>query len=865
MKKLLLLLLVGCCFSFISSATETKLFTGDTTPSLFSRMDIISWGMNDALANYVNFGTADAPAFTEVTSNPDKTGLNKSDKALHMSSLKGHSWWPDFVTMSLTTPETITEANRYLHVYLYRENLNKGFTLYLTPDGTWAEDADKGTKRFDMDLKKAATWEDVVVDLKWFIDNSTPLASINFLVDRNWGGDAESPTNYYFDDISLSDSNLPRGINLFTEKEMSFFVADNASYNKYVGSLDLQNTQNTSEIIANPFTTQTAVLNSESIMKFNKSADASWWQGGPRFVLTGTMPVGVDGTSAFLHVMVNIPEMEAGKDYYVVQLNAKDFSGKQIDSGDAIKYWADDKGKWIDCVLDVTSLGYVSEFQVRFDVRKDDTDAYINSPAGVFYLDAAAINASADQRTEVKAPASVKETKLFTGDVTPSLFSRMDIISWGMNDALANYVNFGTADAPAFTEVTSNPDKTGLNKSDKALHMSSLKGHSWWPDFVIMSLTTPETITEANRYLHVYLYRENLNKGFSLYMGDGSLLEDVDKGTKRFDMDLHKAATWEDVVVDLKWFIDNAQPITAISFLMDRNWGGDAEPATNYYFDEIALSSSNLPRGINILADKEMLFFPGNNTSYTKWVGSLDLQNNANTSEIVANPFTTQTDVLNSASIMKFNKSADASWWQGGTRFVLNGTLQVGADGASSYLHVMVNIPEMETGKDYYVVQLNAKDFSGKQIDSGDAIKYWADDKGKWIDCVLDVTSLGYVSELSVRFDVRKDDTDAYINSPAGTFYLDAVAINGNADPRTVVTRIASINKDNTKVYSWDHNILVEGNVTSIEVYSLTGSLVKKVPANGLRTEIPVSQNGVYLVRTVSTNRNVFTSKVIVK
>jgi hypothetical protein len=869
MKKLFLLSLAIYCFSFISAGAETKLFTGDGTPSLFSRMDIISWAMGETKdgGRYVNFGTDAEPAFTEVGNNPLKTGINKSDKALHMSALKGNSWWPNFLIMNLIDPITVTEGTRYLHIYHYRENLNKGFSVYLT-DGTLPEDADKGTKRFDMNLSKPGTWEDVVVDLKWFIDNNQPLTAVSFLVDMNWGGDPEPATNYYFDEIVLNDSNLPRGINLFTEKEISFFPADNASYSKYVGSLDLQNTENTSEIVANPFSTQTAVLNSESIMKFSKSANASWWQGGPRFVLNGTLPVGVGGASAYLHVMVNIPEMEAGKDYYVVQLNAKDFSGKQIDSGDAIKYWTDDKGKWIDCVLDVTSLGYVSEFQVRFDVRKDDKDAYINSPAGVFYLDAAAINASADQRTEVKAP--VGEKKLFTGDTTPSLFSRMDIIDWAMGETKdgGRYVNFGTADAPAFTEVSSNPDKTGLNKSDKALHMSALKGNSWWPNFLIMKLTDAITVTEETRYLHIYHYRENLNKGFSVYLTDGTLPEDADKGTKRFDMNLKQPATWEDIVVDLKWFIDNNQPLTAVSFLVDMNWGGDPEPATNYYWDEFALSSSNLPRGINIVPEKEILFFPGNNTSYTKWVGSLDLQNTENTSEIVANPFTTQTDVLNSTLTMKFNKSANASWWQGGPRFVLNGTLQVGVNGASSYLHVLVNIPEMEAGKDYYVVQLNAKDFAGKQIDSGDAIKYWADDKGKWIDCVLDVTSLGYVSELQVRFDVRKDDKDAYINSPAGTFYLDAVAINGNADPRTAVsapTKITpSINKENTKIYSWNHNILVEGNVSTIEVYNLLGSLVKKVNATESRTEIPVYKSGVYLVRTVSANKNVFTSKVVV-
>jgi hypothetical protein len=215
---------------------------------------------------------------------------------------------------------------------------------------------------------------------------------------------------------------------------------------------------------------------------------------------------------------------------------------------------------------------------------------------------------------------------------------------------------------------------------------------------------------------------------------------------------------------------------------------------------------------------------------------------------------------------MKFNKSANAAWWQG-PRFVLTGTMPVGVGGVPSYLHVMINIPEMEAGKDYYVVQLNAKDFMGNQIDSGDAIKYWAEDKGKWIDCVLDVSSLGYVSELTVRYDLRRNDQDALISSPAGVFYLDAVAINASEAQRTEVnapTKIVNINKDNTKIYSWNRTILVEGNVNTIEVYNLTGSLVSRISANSTRTEIPVSKGGVYLVRTISSSRNIFTSKVIV-
>jgi hypothetical protein len=174
----------------------------------------------------------------------------------------------------------------------------------------------------------------------------------------------------------------------------------------------------------------------------------------------------------------------------------------------------------------------------------------------------------------------------------------------------------------------------------------------------------------------------------------------------------------------------------------------------------------------------------------------------------------------------------------------------------------------MEEGKDYYVVQLNAKDFMGKQIDSGDAIKYWADDKGKWMDCVFDVSSLGYVSEFTVRFDVRRNDQDALVSSPAGAFYLDAVTINGSDAQResvTAPTGIKVVNKDNTKIYAKNHAIMVEGNVASVEVYNLLGSLVKQVSANATTTEIPVAKTGVYLVKTISATRNVFTSKVIVK
>jgi hypothetical protein len=464
---------------------------------------------------------------------------------------------------------------------------------------------------------------------------------------------------------------------------------------------------------------------------------------------------------------------------------------------------------------------------------------------------------------------NAQETVLFSGDATTSMFSRMDLIEWAMGEATegAYYVNFGTAEAPAFTEVGVNPDKTGVNTTDNALHMATTKGHSWWPDFLIMKLTEPITITAENRYLHVYHFRENLNKNFSLYIGDVTLPDDGDKGTKRWDKQLANAGVWEDVVVDLNWYIENATPVDAIGMLVDQNWGGDAEDPTNYYFDEIVLSGDNMPRGINIFTDTELSIDLGDDVSYDKWVSKLDLQFEENSSEIITNPFTDQSTEAPFDSIMKFNKSDSAIWWAGGPRFVLDGTLPVGTDG-SSYLHIFVNIEELEADKDYYVVQLNAKDFSGNEIDSGDALKYWSDEAGTWIDMVLDVSALGYVSEFQVRFDIRRNESDEYIKSPEGVFYLDDIVINGEEEQRTIDGGgNAVINKDVNKsnIYSFDKNIVVNGNVAVAEVFDILGNKVGRYDVNGLETTIQVKNTGVYIVKSVQFNKKVSTTKVLIK
>lgn len=168
---------------------------------------------------------------------------------------------------------------------------------------------------------------------------------------------------------------------------------------------------------------------------------------------------------------------------------------------------------------------------------------------------------------------------LWTGETTPETITYHDMVEWTKTDPglVGKYFNFGTAEAPSYASVVDNPVKAPLNNSDKVIVLKSLMGKSWWPDFFLLGLSTPVTITEANRYLHIMHYRENLNYGYSVNINKQQTWEDPDKLTKRFDGNLSAAATWEDIVIDLKWFMDNAEALNEICVLMDMNWGGDAE------------------------------------------------------------------------------------------------------------------------------------------------------------------------------------------------------------------------------------------------------------------------------------------------
>lgn len=662
MKKIFTILTFAVSASFFASAQET-LWTGETTPEAITYYDMVGWTKTDPglAGKYFNFGTAEAISFSSIVDNPLKTGVNPTNKALILKSLMGKSWWPDFFLFSLSAPVSITENNRYLHILHYRQNLNQGFSVNINKQQTW-EDPDKGTKRFDGNLEKAGRWEDIVVDLKWFMDNSEPLNEICILMDMNWGGGAEDPTDYYFDEVILNGDPIQRGV-----------------------------------------------------------------------------------------------------------------------------------------------------------------------------------------------------TNLLTGDKTPEAITYYDFVEWAIADAnqIPNwYVDFGGG---KYTTFVDNPETSGINKTAKSLYMSTTKGVDWWGNFLNFRLGTPITITNDTRYLHMFHFREILNNGWSVSLNVNEPLQDADKGTLRFDGNNSATGKWEDIVIDLKYLIDNAIPLEKMCIIVDKDWDGPRDnPASKYYFDEVVLSNDPLQRGVNILAGTDLL-----NCQDQAQIDALtfDTQNATNTYEIIDNPFTTSM-VDPGGKVLKFHKSAEASWWQG-MKINFPGIHMI-TYGEKQYFHVLVRTDTICN------IQLHVVD--NTDVEHTEMFVYPKDEiDGDWFDLVWDLSSYTAIKALTVRFDVRVDASQNWINgTPARDFYMDEVVLDANPDQREMISSIGTelLPKPELQAYSKDRTIYFSlPDAYQANLFDLSGRIIvsKTLGGNSDLHAITVPDNGIYILNVGTRKGKVAAVKIFVK
>lgn len=401
--------------------------------------------------------------------------------------------------------------------------------------------------------------------------------------------------------------------------------------------------------------------------------------------------------------------------------------------------------------------------------------------------------------------------------------------------------------------IGDNSAKGGLNTTEKCFVAVNAADADWWGNFGELKLKTPITITESNRYLRFLAYRSIQPKNFRIAVNG-------EHEAEAYQGKLSKDGEWEGVVVDLGAKL-MGQELTSIVFVFSCNW---SDPRSGwgtgtYMFDEFELSDKPLPPGVVEVEDLSGFNIGFENEAVTnQWISKFDMIHESNSYEIVDNPVSS--DINPTAKVAKFNKSADASWWQG-FRMEFNGALKISPD--YKYLHAMVWVPSEALGDEFSVdVQLCAKDFSGTEQTY--MCPVWDDMCDDWVDIVTPVTTISYMTELTVRFNILKEG-EVYVNSPANTFYLDGIVLNDDPDPRYELTSGIRNQEvlDGIRVAGGTGVINVStSQPTLVKVYNTVGSLLYSASIQE-NTKISLAK-GLHIVQLESEGRTKAV-KVLVK
>ena len=405
--------------------------------------------------------------------------------------------------------------------------------------------------------------------------------------------------------------------------------------------------------------------------------------------------------------------------------------------------------------------------------------------------------------------------------------------------------------------IGENAAKGGLNTSDRCFLAVAVENADWWGQFGFLEFINPVMITENNRYLKFLAYRSHQAKDFRICVGNDPEKDEVFYGK------LTANATWEGVVVDLGNYV--GEEISCITIVYSANWSDPRQvPLSTYMFDNFELSDNTIPPGQTEVDGSTMQLNFESEQDSIDWVAEYDLIVEQNNYKIIDNPFTTST-INAGGKVVEFYKSDQASWWQG-FRVVFNDGLIVREN---NYLHVMVYVPStvLQNGEYSIDVQLCTKDFILNE--NTEAFTVWDDEMDEWIDLVLPITEIAHLKEITVRFDIRKDGTgeDAeWINSPANTYYIDAIAFNSNENPRTII----SSGLNNTQL---ENDITVIGGegfikinskqAVAAQVFNVAGTMVKQISATDSQ-EISLDK-GLYIVKVQTLDGNSKGFKALVK
>lgn len=467
-------------------------FTNQSFSQIPEPLKPITFEDGTEIYQWDTWGNLDDPLVFSVVDNPDKTGINVSDKVAKYICNNGSNSWAG-MNIHDSVDITITDTSKYFTMDVYKSAINK--VVMVLEQGTGE------ITRFDAYPYNTKTdeWETLVFDFSSVVGHTFYRLTIQ--PDLTEIDPRTEESVVYLDNIKWSKDE-PKII-----EPLEFITFEDGAK-----AYEWTSWGNNGDTMA------FSVVDNPDISWGNSSAKAGQYichEGSNNWAgmnITDSVEISITEDNRFFRMDV----LKPGISKVVMVLEQGNGEITRFDS-----YPYNTKtGAWETMIFDFSSV--VGHTFYRLTIQPDLVDADPRTDSSVIYLDNIKWSHDAPPIIEELVPITFEEgTVEYTWDI------------WGNLD-----------DTAAF-KIINNPDKSGINMSEKVGEYICHAGSNSWAGMNIRD-TVAIRISENNKFFTMDVYKPNINKVVMI-------LEHGFEGATRFDSYPYNTKTneWETLVFDM--------------------------------------------------------------------------------------------------------------------------------------------------------------------------------------------------------------------------------------------------------------------------------------------------------------------------
>jgi hypothetical protein len=456
-----------------------------------------------------------------VVDNPFKTGINTTNRTGKMVKSPGQPWGGS--VLALGTPIDFS-ANKIFRMKVYSPRVGAKVLFKV-------ENPTDGTIFFEQEVATtlANTWEDMVFDFS-AINTTNVYQNIVLIFDNGTQGDGSANFTWHFDDIRLTNT-LP---NNAVELPLTF---ESTSINYVFTNFDGGN----ATIIDNP--QKTGINTSNRTGRMIKNAGQTW--GGS--LITLDAPINFSTNKTF-RMKVYSPRVGAK-----VLLKVENLTDNNINYEREVSTTV--ANAWEDLTFDYSGINTANQYQKIVLIFDNGTAGDGSANFTWLFDDIRLTNGGGNPGTTLNVPLNFE--------------------SGTLNYAWENFDGGAAA-------VIDNPDKSGINTSNKVTRMVKNSGQTWGGSY--LTLDGPIDFSGSKTF-SVKVWSPRVGAKFLLKVENSANPNDHKFESEAIST---KAKEWETLTFDYS-AINTANPYNRIVVICDNGTMGDGTDIFTWYFDDITL------------------------------------------------------------------------------------------------------------------------------------------------------------------------------------------------------------------------------------------------------------------------------------